>query len=135
MLWVEVFVVFLICHLVGDFLLQTDWQARHKHGGLGRDPVARRALLSHVAWYTAVFIPAIVWIVLTADLSAAMGLLLLAIIFVPHLVQDDGRVVMWWMRDVKRTEPSDAPGVTVVVDQTLHIVVLFLTAVLIAVLT
>ena len=37
--------VFVISHLVGDFLLQTDFQARYKHGGLGRDPVARRALL------------------------------------------------------------------------------------------
>jgi len=24
-LWVEVFAVFLVSHLVGDFILQTDW--------------------------------------------------------------------------------------------------------------
>ena len=71
----------------------------------------------------------------TGDLSALVGLGLLALVFLPHLVQDDGRVVRWWMRDVKRTEPSAQPGVTVVVDQTLHIVVLFLLAVLIAVIT
>lgn len=135
MLWVEVLVVFIVCHLVGDFLLQTDWQARHKHGGLGHDPVARRALLSHVTAYTLVFVPAITWVVLTGDLSALVGLGLLALVFLPHLVQDDGRVVTWWMRDVKRTEPSAQPGVTIVVDQTLHIVMLFLLAVLIALLT
>ena len=37
--WVAVFDVFVVCHLVGDFLLQTDWQANHKYGGLGGDPV------------------------------------------------------------------------------------------------
>ena len=31
--------------MVGDYLLQTDWQARHKRCGLGGDPVALRALL------------------------------------------------------------------------------------------
>src|SRR5256885_184688 len=45
MAWVEVFSAFVVCHLVGDYLLQTDRQACHKHGGLGADPVARRALL------------------------------------------------------------------------------------------
>ena len=25
--WVEVFAAFVVCHLVGDYLLQTDWQA------------------------------------------------------------------------------------------------------------
>ena len=135
MLWVEVLVVFIVCHLVGDFLLQTDWQARHKHGGLGRDPVARRALLSHVTAYTLVFVPAIVWVVLTADLSVATGALLLALVFLPHLLQDDGRVVRWWMLDVKRTDPAAQPGVTVVVDQTMHIVMLFALAVMIAVIT
>ena len=30
MAWVEVFAVFLVSHLTGDYLLQTDWQARHK---------------------------------------------------------------------------------------------------------
>ena len=42
--WVEVFAVFTVCHLTGDYLLQTDWQARNKRGGLGSNPVARRAL-------------------------------------------------------------------------------------------
>ncbi len=48
--------------MVGDYLLQTDWQARHKTGGLGRNPVARRALLAHVATYTLAFVPALIWI-------------------------------------------------------------------------
>ena len=48
MSWVSVFAAFLVAHMVGDYLLQTDWQARHKRGGL-TDPAARRPLLTHVA--------------------------------------------------------------------------------------
>ena len=44
MSWVSVLAGFLVAHMVGDYLLQTDWQARHKRGGLGGDAVARRAL-------------------------------------------------------------------------------------------
>ena len=32
--WVSVFTAFLVAHMVGDYLFQTDWQARHKRGGL-----------------------------------------------------------------------------------------------------
>jgi hypothetical protein len=27
--WVEIFAVFVVSHLVGDYLIQTDWQALH----------------------------------------------------------------------------------------------------------
>ena len=70
--------------MVGDYLLQTDWQARNKRGGLGGDPVARRALLTHVTTYTLAFVPALIWIarrarsrvgdrLRRADLPAASG--------------------------------------------------------------
>ena len=62
MTWTAVLAGFFVAHMVGDYLLQTDWQARHKAGGLGRDPVARRALLAHVATYTLAFVPALIWI-------------------------------------------------------------------------
>jgi hypothetical protein len=62
MVWVEVFAAFGLCHLAGDYMLQTEWQAVHKFGGLGRDRNARRSLLlaTHgavddgraVHWYT-----------------------------------------------------------------------------------
>jgi hypothetical protein len=37
--WVEAFSVFVVCHLAGDYLFQTDWEAAHKMGGLGPDPL------------------------------------------------------------------------------------------------
>ncbi len=126
--------VFVISHLIGDFLLQTDFQARYKHGGLGRDPVARRALFSHVTAYTLAFVPALIWI--GGELSLVGTLAVAALIFLPHLIQDDGRLVVRWMADVKHTDAATAPrGVTVMVDQTFHLIALFLLAVLVALLT
>ena len=70
--WPEIFAVFVVSHLVGDYLLQTEWQAHNKHGGLGPDPVRRRALLSHVATYGLAFVPALVWLATTSALGRAL---------------------------------------------------------------
>ena len=37
MSWPDALVGFLAAHMVGDYLFQTDWQARHKRGGLTGD--------------------------------------------------------------------------------------------------
>ncbi len=96
--------------------------------------VSRRALFSHVTAYTLAFVPALIWI--GGELSLAGTLAVAALIFVPHLIQDDGRLVVRWMADVKHTDAATAPrGVTVMVDQTFHLIALFLLAVLVAVLT
>src|SRR3712207_7655677 len=34
-------ILLVVSHLFGDFILQTEFQATNKHGGLGRDPVKR----------------------------------------------------------------------------------------------
>jgi Protein of unknown function (DUF3307) len=123
--WVEIFAVFAVCHLVGDFALQTEWQAQHKHGGLGSDPTSRRALVAHVATYTLVFVPAVIWL---WDSIGAGALAVAAVIFVTHLVQDDGRLVDSYMRLVKHTTTEDRPLVAVMVDQTFHVLLLFAVA-------
>ena len=90
MSWVSVFAGFLVAHMVGDYLLQTDWQARHKRGGLS-DPAARRPLVTHVATYTLAFVPAFVWI--GSELDVGWAVVAALLVFIPHLVVDDGRVV------------------------------------------
>jgi hypothetical protein len=124
--WVEVFSVFVVCHLVGDYLFQTDWEAAHKIGGLGPDPLARRALLTHIVKYTLAFLPAFIW--LADDLGA--GVLLVALLTAgPHLVQDDGRLLDLYLRRVKRCDPRSVPGVRAAVDQAFHILALFALAI------
>ena len=122
MSWVEIFAVFVVCHLVGDFVLQTDWQAQHKHGGLGKDPVSRRALASHIAFYGLAFLPAFVW--LATDIGGWVVLVALAVI-VPHWVQDDGRLLALYMRRVKKTQCAETDFVYIAVDQTFHVLALF----------
>jgi hypothetical protein len=128
LIWVEVFAVLVASHLAGDFLLQTDWQARHKLGGLGRDPIRRRALVTHVIVYTAAFFPALVWIGLETDAAWAVAIGLL--IAVPHLIQDDGRLLDAYMARVKGLAKTSS-GLRVAVDQSFHVLCLLGTALLV----
>lgn len=128
MSWVEAFAVFVVCHAVGDFLLQTDWQARNKWGGLGADPESRRALRNHMTTYMLAFVPAMLWIASEASLGGAIGAALL--IAIPHWIQDDGRLLDLYIVLVKRSE-SISPGLRVAVDQSFHLVFLFVAALVI----
>ena len=123
--WVEIFAVFAVCHLVGDFALQTEWQAQHKRGGLGSDPTSRRALVAHVTSYTCAFVPAVIWL---WDSIGAGALAVAAAIYITHLIQDDGRLIDEYMRRIKHTTTKERPLVAVMVDQTFHGLLLFAVA-------
>ena len=123
--WVEVFAVFVVCHLTGDYLLQTEWQAMNKRGGLGEAAVNRRALFSHAMTYTLAFVPALVWL---ADDLGAGALAVAALITLPHVIQDDGRLLAGYMRSIKHTEPVVDSSLLMAVDQCMHIAALFLLA-------
>jgi isoprenylcysteine carboxyl methyltransferase (ICMT) family protein YpbQ len=127
MSWVEVFIAFVISHLVGDYLLQTDWQALHKRGGLAwgtRD--ASRALFTHVTVYTLCFVPALIVTELGWEL-----LWVVPAIFIPHLIQDDGRLLHTYMKQVKRLDPKENLAVSIAVDQTFHLLALLVVALLV----
>jgi len=126
--WVALLAAFLVAHMVGDYLVQTDWQARNKRGGLGRDPVARRALLSHVSTYTLAFLPAFVWI--ADELEPMWAIVAAVLIFLPHLMIDDGRFARLYLSRVKRANGLDL-GLAASVDQSFHILSLWLVAMLV----
>ena len=125
--WVEIFVLFVVSHLVGDYLLQTDWQAVNKRGGLSAGGASRRALVAHVTTYTLAFVPVLAW--LADDLGAGAVVGLAAVIFVPHLIQDDGRLLTRYIERVKGADDAP-PRIFLAVDQTFHTVALLLTALL-----
>ncbi len=125
--WVEVFVILVVCHLVGDYLLQTDWQATNKHGGLGADLEARRALASHIASYTLAFVPAFVWLAGEIDLLLVP---VVALIALPHWIQDDGRLLTLYLRKVKGGDAAANPSVAGAADQSFHVVTLLAVALL-----
>jgi len=129
MSWAAVFVVFFVSHQVGDYWLQTDWQAIHKWGGLGRNREARRALFTHAFTYWCAFIPAFIWI------SSRLGwttLVIAAAIIVPHVIQDDRRLLVIYMRKVKGMDPDTNMTVAAIIDQAFHLVALFGTALLVS---
>ncbi len=128
--WIEVYAVFIVCHLVGDYALQTDWQALNKHGGLtSGSATARRALLSHILTYTLAFVPALIWL---SDSLGAGVIWLAALIAIPHMFQDDGKALMAYARAVKGVDLGQHPILDAALDQTFHLVALFGTALLVA---
>jgi hypothetical protein len=123
MSWVEIFAVLLVGHLLGDFLLQTQWQALNKHGGLSRDPLKRRALFAHVATYAIPLLPAFYWV--GHNHGAAAGAGCAAIALLTHLVQDDGTVLVWYVRSVKKTAAPFGSPLWMAIDQSCHVAFLF----------
>jgi Protein of unknown function (DUF3307) len=126
MTWVELFTGFFVSHLVGDYLFQTDWQALHKRGGMAlgagaRD--ARRALFTHVGVYTLCFVPALAATELGVELVWVVPA-----IAIPHLMQDDGRLLHAYMKRVKHLDPTGNLPVSIAVDQTFHLLALLLLA-------
>ena len=120
MTWSAVFVALLVSHAVGDVLLQTEWQAVHKIGGL-RTPTARRALFYHVATYLLAFVPVLVWI--GSNEGAWRAVEIAALVALPHLLIDDGRIVSFWLREVKGAERPPT-ALAIAVDQVFHVVFL-----------
>ena len=99
----------------------------HKRGGLGADGESFRGLLTHTVTYTLAFVPALIW--LATDIGAwAIGVGLL--IALPHMLQDDGRLLDIYMRRVKGVEPRPG-GLLLAVDQSWHMLALFLLALLV----
>ncbi len=126
MRWSEVFIVLLVCHLAGDFVLQTEWQALHKLGGLGRDPERRRALLLHVTTYSIPMLAAFLWI--AVDDGAARAVVAGAIVVGTHLVQDDGRLLRTYVQRVNKTDPQFGTPLMIAIDQSFQIMWLFAAA-------
>jgi hypothetical protein len=121
--WVEVFTVYLVCHAVGDFLLQTEFQATRKSGGLGSDPVARRALFSHLFTYSLCFIPAFIWV--SDKEPAGRVAATIAIVVLTHLVQDDRRLLYRYTVTVKKADPPPDHPLWIFIDQSAHLLWLF----------
>ena len=120
--WVEVFVAFLVSHLVGDYMLQTEWQALHKRGGLTGTAEMRRALFTHVLTYTIAFVPALVW------LSSKIHLWAIGVaagVAIPHLIQDDGTLLYRYSMLVKKADIRANPSLGAALDQSFHLLALF----------
>ncbi len=130
MAWTEAFLVLFVCHVAGDFLLQTEFQATRKVGGLGSDPEARKALLCHLATYSAPMAVALVWFAIAeSPVRAVAGM---AITLGTHLVQDDGRLLRRYVLAVKHTDAAFGTPLWIAIDQSAHLVWIFVAALVVA---
>jgi hypothetical protein len=125
--WAEIFEVFVVSHLLGDYLLQTEWQAVNKRGGLTGTGVQRRALLSHIATYTLAYVPSLIWLWNSLH-GWVFGIA--AVIAIPHLIQDDGRLLARYSLTVKKADITRNLSLSAALDQSFHLIALFLTALL-----
>ena len=112
-----------MAHHVGDYLVQTDAQARNKAGGLTDGGAARRALATHGLTYTLTFAPILLRVARGRGRGRALALA--AVIGLPHVAVDDGRLLRAFMRRVKGVEAEADPALTARVDQSIHLACLW----------
>jgi len=112
----------LLGHLVGDWLLQNDWMAQGKRQGF-----FTWAGFVHFAIYTAVVV-GVLWFSGIRALGPGLSLILVVTVFGSHWLIDATDLVRWWMRLHRQ---SGLEVVRLMVDQTLHLLVLALVTVLV----
>ncbi len=111
----NVFTWLLMGHFLGDWFLQNDWMARGK-----RQRLFTLAGLTHFVIYTAATVGGL-WFSGLADKDPAFYLSLSVAIFVTHWLIDATNTVENWMLFYRQ---SKIEMVRVMVDQTLHLLVL-----------
>ncbi len=114
------FEIFIIAHLVIDFILQRQWEADRKNKNW-------RALAFHCLIYTVGFVP-VFWL-----LNISFWWLFL--LFISHFIIDSQKITRWLLEDVKgykedKTDKAFWTLLFVGVDQTLHLIILLIIAIL-----
>jgi Protein of unknown function (DUF3307) len=106
------FDLLLLAHLIGDFLLQTEWMAKNK-------AVRWRPLLAHCFVYT--FVIAVVgYLFLPSGLSWwAIGL-----IFASHVFLDRRGFIHFWYRRVMGVTGEQNKWLMIMADQVFHLIIL-----------
>jgi hypothetical protein len=108
----------LAAHLIGDWIVQTDWQAANKADSWW-------AMFNHMAGYHLTLGIAL----LVGDINATgwwKGLAILGISWATHSVIDRRWPVVWIMRHTRSEGFSELPWARMVVDQVLHLSILLI---------
>ena len=109
----------IIGHLVGDWLLQNDWMATDKRKGL-----LTSAGMTHFIIYTVITMGAF-WLAQGEKIRGSLFLGLTLLVFVSHWLIDATSLVDYWIRVYRQ---SDKAIMRIMVDQTLHLLVLAIVA-------
>lgn len=109
------FMWLLIGHLIGDWMLQNDWMARCKRGRWWS-----LECISHCFVYALSVLVAL-WIGTRWTIPSSQLLTAFVLLLVSHWLIDGLNLAGWWGRFINQTENE---GVRIVVDQTMHVLVL-----------
>lgn len=103
----------MVAHVIGDWLLQTEWMAVNK------------CSLRHPAGYVHAGVYAVCMLaVFTWPFALAIGVI--------HLLVDTRTPVQWWLHGIKRVPPGHATRlVEMAIDQSFHVVTIALAALLV----
>ena len=107
-------IMLTISHSIGDWFLQTEYQALNK----SRGKCLNRAILTHCANYTLCYVPTL--------LMFDMNLLWLGLIFFSHLFIDRRTPVIWIRKHIAGNSDESINAtfwITVVMDQILHLLI------------
>lgn len=115
----QLFISLFVAHNIADYLFQTDNQAKKKNKG-----VFNLELLVHCLIYT--FIVAIIPFLVLGYFSWNAFF----IIFISHLIIDNRTFVIWWSKNIKIIDKPKDSSVISKVDQTFHIIILFIISLL-----
>lgn len=109
----------LVCHLIGDFLLQTYNMAMRKEEDWSW-------LLRHVAVYMVPITVVVVRYAVTHSVPAWVTVAALLFVAGAHIILDRRNFVKWWGCHIAKV--PDHPWLPVVHDQVFHIVILAIVA-------
>lgn len=93
-IFAAIFVILYVAHGIGDYWVQTDWQAQNKAKN-------KAALLLHVSTYTLTFAPALLAIATFRSLNVGEFLVALLAIAVPHALLDTRKLITWFCEKTK----------------------------------
>ena len=96
-----------LAHLIGDYLLQTEWMASNKKTNLF-------ACFVHVLVYLIPF------------LLTGLSWWQLVLIGVTHFAQDSSTFVLWWIKFWKRVPDDRVGSLPLVIDQVFHLVTIYI---------
>lgn len=106
------FDLLLLAHLIGDYLLQTEWMAKYK-------AERWRPLLAHCFVYTLV-VAVVAYLFIPGGLSWwAIGL-----IFVSHVILDRRGFIRFWHRRIMGVTNDQGKWLMIMADQIFHLIIL-----------
>ena len=125
-----IYSMFHVAHGIGDYWVQTDWQAQFKSTN-------SVALVRHILTYSICFIPISIILYKTGEISSMKALLLPIVVGLPHAWMDRRKFINWFTRTTKNWNSSDNLSpvasmmrmfVTIEMDQKFHYLCLLLTS-------